>query len=358
MESRTMRRLFGAFSIVAIIAAGPTVATAKQLVILGDSLSDTGNLAVLSGGTLPPSPLYDPGRKQRFSNGDIWTDVVADEWGLTVTQAWQSPSLGDGIATNYAVANAFTGSYEWAGSIGAGLPRIDNFTDLIGTTLGQPFQGVPGLSQQLGLYLSHGVAGDATHVVWAGANDLFFSNQLQPVSAPSVVEQAVANIESVLNTLYAQGADKFIVANLPDLGATPFAAGVTQFPISLPDRRVELTQLTDAYNQLLADMLDDLLFDVHLVDIAGLFNAALADPAAFGFTNSSQPCLDLATLASQCGTPESYLFWDEVHPTTVAHGFIGSAFASAIPEPPPILMLAAGLLLVTFRCAHQKPDSA
>ena len=320
----------------------------KKVVILGDSLSDTGNLAALTGGLLPPSPLYDPGRQQRFSNGDIWVDDLAAQFGLGVVPGFLSPVAADGTVTNFAVANSFTGSYDWAGT-GFGLPQINNFTDLVLTATGQPFRGLPGLAQQLGLYVSQGVAADAAHFIWAGANDLFFADQIIPVSEPNVVDQAVANIRGVLTTLQSQGASDFYVANLPDLGQTPFARGQTQFPFPLTDHSAELSALTAAFNQALYEMITGLDFRVDLVDIAGLFDRAVNDPAGFGFSNVTDPCLDLATLAQQCVAPEASLFWDEVHPTSVAHQYIGNAFIAAVPEPAVPALLSAGLMLLLVR---------
>lgn len=44
--------------------------------VFGDSLMDAGNLFNLTG--LPPSPPYD----QKFSNGPIWVEQLADELNL------------------------------------------------------------------------------------------------------------------------------------------------------------------------------------------------------------------------------------------------------------------------------------
>jgi len=68
-----------------------------------------------------------------------------------------------------------------------------------------------------------------------------------------------------------------------------------------------------------------------------LFNAILANPGAFGFTNITEPCItgDLQNGGSVCVDPDSYLFWDSIHPTTAAHQLLGQSFASAVAEPIP-----------------------
>src|SRR4051812_8541313 len=45
-----------------------------KLVVLGDSLSDTGNLFAATGGAIPPSPYY----LGRFSNGPVWVEYLAE----------------------------------------------------------------------------------------------------------------------------------------------------------------------------------------------------------------------------------------------------------------------------------------
>src|SRR5574337_1942593 len=73
--------------------AGPIV---SDVIVFGDSLSDVGNVFVLSGGTIPPSPPYFQGR---FSNGPVWVEGLANHLGKT-----ESPSLLGG--TDFAFGGA------------------------------------------------------------------------------------------------------------------------------------------------------------------------------------------------------------------------------------------------------------
>lgn len=361
------RTLFFIGFITLLFMAAPRLwATPVHIVLLGDSLSDTGNLYTLTGGLLPPHPrtdpnaesLYDPGRiPKRFSNGDIWTDDVAGSHGLLVNPVWTGNPAnpvqlkGSGYVDNFAVANSFTGPYDWAGSAAYG--PVSNWTDLVNVELGGSFAGLPGLHQQLEAYVASGVDPNALHVVWAGANDLFFAPQLMAPSEPDVVQQAVANLQDTLQTLYDQGARKFIVANLPDLGLTPVAGGQTSIPCAtppncLPDNRAALSLATAAFNRLLVQMLQSLSFEASLVDIAAVAKQLFDNPAAFGFTDATDPCLDLTTLATACGNPDSYVFWDEMHPTSRAHGFLAQAFNAAIPAPATVSLLLLGMVGMTL----------
>ena len=52
----------------------------------------------------------------------------------------------------------------------------------------------------------------------------------------------------------------------------------------------------------------------------------MADPAAAGLTNVSDPCLTFGVgSAAVCATPQRYLFWDGIHPTATGHAVISDA---------------------------------
>jgi outer membrane lipase/esterase len=84
------------------------------------------------------------------------------------------------------------------------------------------------------------------------------------------------------------------------------------------------------------------------VDIYGLYQSILADPAAYGYTNVTSPAQGLAV------NPDQYLFWDLAsHPTTTGHELIGLAADTAVlstftPEPATWAVAAAGLLLLVW----------
>lgn len=267
-----------------------TAASFSQIYVFGDSLSDTGNSFNATG--IPPSPPYFQGR---FSNGPVWSEYLADDLGLTPQQQ-----------TNYAFGGANSGS--------------DN-------TLVPGLQGLPGLQQQIDSYKATNTSADpnALYVVWAGANDYLSSSTTNP-AVP------VNNLSTAINSLADYGAKNVMVVNLPDLGKLPGTSGNTQVSTGL-------SALSQAHNSGLAANLNLLSqqSDVNIipVDVNSLFNQAIASPAQFNFTNVTESCL---TQTSVCSNPNEYLFWDDIHPTTAAHEFVGDlAFSSleskAVPEP-------------------------
>ena len=132
----------------------PSGGLVGNLVIFGDSLSDTGNAALATGGALPNPALYYQGR---FSNAPIWVDTLAKYLGEPAVR----PSLAGGL--DYAFGGA-TVAYQ---------------------DQPPPFNAFPRVSQQVGQYLAgHTPAANDLFVVWAGANDFIesFSSPTGPIS--------------------------------------------------------------------------------------------------------------------------------------------------------------------------------
>lgn len=271
-----------------------------DLIVFGDSLSDTGNYSIATyalTGTALPLPPYSSGR---FSNGPLWVEVLADRLG----QSALKPSLAGG--TNY----AFNGA------------RV----------LGTSPYGTPDLATQVNLYLfSGGTPGsDDLFVIWGGANDMFFDG------AAFNPSQVATNLANLVAQLADAGARDFVIPNLPPLGSTPFLNGNSAAsPV--------FNYFSQAYNSALAMELDQLSaarpeLQIHQIDVFGLFSSVLQNPTAFGLTNVTtaaagfDPITGLAT-----GYPidvDTSLFIDGIHPTMRGHEIVGEfAAQQVVPEP-------------------------
>jgi phospholipase/lecithinase/hemolysin len=304
-----------------VVTAGPIT----SLFVFGDSLSDSGNAFVLTGG-FPPAPYA-----QRASNGPVAVERLAFDLGVTLAPA----VLG---GTNYAVVGATSGPVLVPGS------SPPSFLDNIAVaSYGQTTLAGSSLINQVASFVGKGPVSDADgslFFLWSGANDFFINPSAQTAA------NAVANIAGSINALYTDGARQFLIPNLPDLSLTPSAQGLT------PAEQLALRQLSIGFNIGLSNALGGLSLlpgiKITPFDTFGLITSIVANPGAFGFANSSTPCLTGSLFLGNgtvCSNPDSFVFWDSVHPTTAADRVLGDAFAAAVPEPATLTLLGFGIAL-------------
>jgi phospholipase/lecithinase/hemolysin len=322
-----MRNKFFLTAATAVVLACMSLTAAAgytSLTVFGDSLSDGGNDFVFTGGNFPPPPYA-----QRFSNGPTAVEVLAGSLGLPLT-----PSLLGG--SNYAFGGAETGTGNYL-AVSPSVPPVINFI----------FSGPPNFPATGTLAQVQSFAGafspQSLVVLWAGPNDLFTA--LATGNPPgSVIGPAMQNLSAEVAMLYGAGARTILMPNMPDIGSTPFglnsgdAAGLTAFSF-----------VFDAFLDQTIDQLDLGLpgLDIIKFDTFSVLDSLIANGAAFGFTNVTEPCFDAAA-QTLCANPDQYIFWDSVHPTARAHQFLGNAFAVAVPEPTTLALLALGLAGVSF----------
>jgi outer membrane lipase/esterase len=291
-------RFLALFSLLCPLAFSSPIGSVNQLVVFGDSLSDNGNAAIVAASLHIPFP--------QLSNGPLWIDQLAGKLSLPDPQ----PFLAGTGGTNYAVATAQTGS-----------------------------NGLSGVTDQLAAFAlanPGGIPADALYTLWAGANDIF--NGGNPVVAAD-------NIFNNILSLAAGGGKYFVWLTLPDLGLTPraIAAGQT-VPANLASGAFDAEWAVDL------GKLQALGINVTGVNVQALFAQIIANPAAFGFDNITDPGQGTAT-------PNSHLFWDDEHPTTAGHALVANlAFADlSVPEPASIAFAALGLLsLVAWKRRAKK----
>ncbi|MGA7341638.1 MAG: SGNH/GDSL hydrolase family protein [Terracidiphilus sp.] len=284
-----------------------------SIVVFGDSLSDTGNVADLTEakyGVRIPGPYADY-TDGRFTDGADTLPPAENYFGVWIEQyAATLPSKPaikaslDG-GTDYAYGFAFTGKGTSVFTFGP--------SDSLSVT-------VVNIGQQITEYLAtHPKINDKTlFVVWGGANDL-----LNATSDDDIID---AGINQTLNIqrLIDAGATQFLVPNLPPLGLVPRLNGS-------PTTSVPATQASILYNQVLAGglaLLRDFNLGRHLqlseLDVYALFNQIVAAPSSYSLvdvTDSSQ---------GEPVDPDTYLFWDDLHPTTRGHNILAGTAAKVL----------------------------
>lgn len=275
-----------ALALAACAFAGSASAqTYNRLVVFGDSLSDNGNLFLISGGTQPPSPPY----ARRFSNGPTFVELLGFN------------------AANF--NGSVTGSINYA----FGGSRTD-------ASAGVPF----GMLNQLSRYTAAGGRFSSTDLVsvLGGANDVFqglpaAGASASPVAAITpVATTAAANINSLVNTVAGAGAGTILVTNLPKLSLTPQFRGTTAAPLA--DFAVT-TFNTALQTNLTATAAARPGSNIIMMDLFKIGDTLAGNPGLFGITNITQPCFNGVTV---CTNPDSYFYFDGVHPTAAGHRII------------------------------------
>ncbi len=338
----------------------------NQIVVFGDSLSDTGNVYSVLNKTYLVPPNYTTGRftdgadtmpasKNNLYNAGgtdnvIWHEQLAKTLGVPIA----TPSLQGG--NNYAYGGATTG-------VGTTVILQTN------TIFGQVTRTVNNMGQQVTDYLknnNNAASAKALYILWGGGNDLrnvFYSsnaavrglNVLTNLTVANVVNAAMTaaqNINGEIMSLIKQGATQFLWPNLPPINLTPKFLAVDNMKLgdgtTIGD---DLAKAVAAFNA--AEMTDVAALKklpgikVALMDDFTTVNTIITNVTKNGSYNGYTNVTGIAQ--GMKVDPDKYLFWDDFHPTV--HGEYDLAqLASqslitagmAMPEPSAIILLMTG----------------
>lgn len=319
MRVRTTACFTAISLLAAAMASVPAAAQAPfaRIVVFGASLSDSGNAFALRGGTnTPPDYLLDPllvpsapyaRGGHHFSNGATWIEQFARSRGLagSVRPAF---AASDPNATNYAVGGAR--AYEDGININLAA-QVDAFLGQVG-----------------------GVApSDALYTIEMGGNDI--RDALVAFSegrdGAAILQAANVSIAGSIGALYAAGARTFLVWRAPDVGLTPAIHTLDTFN---PGAAHLATVLTQGFNAGLDGVVSRLSgipgIRITRLDAYRLLHDLVADPAAYGLTDAVSACVTPNIPPFTCDRPDTFLFWDGIHPTKAVHAIIANEAASAL----------------------------
>ncbi len=315
-----------AAAIAATVAVGAHAETRyfDEMLVFGDSLLDGGNLGI------------------RFTNRV--GDFEAGEYGPVGAQLWaegmglsaEASRLG---GTNYAVGK---------------LTTANVLTTIVGDGDGDiSFVVTDGITFTGRSYLADNTpSANSMAFVNGGGNDflaLFDPDLVIPDGyadlaeyGPAVAAQGATNLVTAAGALDAAGVRYVFVANVPDLGATPF---VRMADLATAGSAAQATALAGGLNQLLGIGMNNTTANVIPVDAAGMFNYLTANAAAFGYAAGALPgapidqqfmCFDDGLAGDEVGVPDCIehplhgidgatpnpdmlIFNDGVHPTATVH---------------------------------------
>ncbi len=307
-----------------------------QVVVFGDSFSDTGNFSTALG--FP--------EVSRFTTnpGLVAVEHIANHFDAPIR-----PSLLGG--TNYAYAMA-----------GVLLEQPDDlsFVTSIPAQLDAHLQASAGKADPRALY-----------VLEAGANDVFTAFEqvgdgtILPQEAESNLQAAAQAEFGMISRLQQAGARHLMVFALPDLGLSP---DVIAFG---PEIAAELSDMTRLYNQAVDAGLAHAGLDIIPVNTFVLFNEFVADPARYGFTDVTTAACSDGGESLQCGpqgsgapytyapgAENSHLFADFAHPSSAAHAMLAQYAESIVIAPGQISLLGEAPLQVNASVNRAVLDQA
>ncbi len=289
-------------------AQAPTAFT--KIVLFGDSLSDTGNIAhrvrnkfgfSYPGGDFDYSDYRFTNSSDTIPSSDKYAGVWHEQLAQTFLHLAIATNSLDG-GTNYAFGGATT---------------KDGSTDRTVVHNPNPFGGgdfhitIDNMGKQIADYLAAFTPGaSALYILWGGGNDLFDDSSSAHVIATST------QVNTLIRRLAAAGARKFLVPNVPPLGAIPNYKGQTAKIISLDAASAAYrAKLNSDLNVTISALAaQGITIQVYRLDVWYNLIRVFADPSKYGFTNVHD-----SAQGDSSADPDKYLFWDDIHPTTAGH---------------------------------------
>ena len=325
----------GRFLLAAVLALGclataTTHATAySALYIFGDSLSDSGNNAIVLAPNTTPVPISGndfiptfPYASGRYTNGPVWAEDFASALGLSA-----SPSRLGG--TNYASGGALTGPLN-----PGPFPNLETQVALF-------LLDHANIAPASALYVVAGGGDNARAALNSAAACLGDALCIQSVIVAAALTYAT-DIATIVGELELAGATNLVVWNVPDIGLTP---AVESFG---PQASFLGTLIAASMNAAELSAIGGNP-GVRLFDLFGLVDDVVANPGAFGFTNVTDACAQFTTC-----DPSTFVFWDGIHPTSGGALVISNAMLAVVPEPATLILLGAGLVMAAVTARRRR----
>ena len=311
-------RLFGVLVFLLGFSGSAWGQNFSDVVVFGDSLSDSGNA-----GSLQPLPL---GSSFTTNPDPVWSEIVTETFGASGMN-----DLAGG--PNYAFAGACVN------------PATPCTFDL-----------VPTVTEQIAKYFlkSDGRADpNALYVIWGGGNDVADSAATDPLNAARHTVTAASVNVAQIRRLQDAGARHVLVFNLPDISKSPYAVNLG------PVAQGALTQLVTAYNDGLHAGIRESEDGIIPINVFAFTNELVENPGTYGFLNATgtacgEPDAGSAVsitcgpegsvypVTDKSGENQQYLFADRSHPSGATHAMIANVVTSTLAAPVQVSLAGEG----------------
>ncbi len=303
---------------------------------------------------LPGEPYW----KARFSNGRVWNEYLARMLSIE--------SKNKEFYLNRSFGGSWAATYDYQLTVWNLIHHpLWSIKNLIVGKLVPPSLG---LAVQTYLMEYPKLSDETVYFIFAGGNDymnvLYLDENYNTEVMSAYIDNVILGVGNSISKLAKAGAKRFVVIGVPSLGEAPRN-------VQTGDRAV-LNAAVSVHNERLKHLIPEwqALYpgsDFLYVDIGAYLNRILQHPEEYGFTNVSEPCIDVklpmyhAFTASPfaknyvlryaqvlqykdksfvagetnyhvCAKPDNYLFWDEIHPTTRAHAYFAFEVCQAMQE--------------------------
>ncbi len=290
--------------------------------LLGDSVSDTGNLVALAAQAgINPIPVPDGLvlNGTRFSDGQVWIEYLA---GALQHPTDAGPFFQLGGGKNLAIAGSSL------------LADLSSLPPEFGVQRELSWQVQTLIAANGGALPSCGL-----YIIFSGNNDVLglldaVSSGATPLTALlPTLNQAANRVLEALQALHAAGSRNFMVANVSNVGLTP----------SLQGNEGLGSLVAAAFNTILLAKILPLqggppgrlwYLPSYAVSSAIAVDAKFFHGRKTGITNIDVPCAPVFGGPFPCSQS---LFWDRVHPTSAAHKVFADAAFQLLQARPLIL---------------------
>lgn len=264
------------------------------LVVLGDSISDNGNLYNMSFNFAPNKSSWYEGR---FTNGPVWADYLAQSMRVNLI--------------DLAIGGAKTNNQ-----------MIKEKLDIVELMIFSPYSQIN--------YIPFYVRNDAHKTLFfitLGGNDLFDVERTPAAKAYQKIDKIVDNYELSLRKLLDFGAENIIMVEVPELGRLPHYH-------DYPQTSVIMINYTQYFNKKLSVLRDKIskeykdkgvkIFVYHLVDYLNkdlrAQNVAISCLNVTEFNDNAKTDVDYTSKQGgfMRGCTDT-IYWDDIHPTTYTH---------------------------------------